>query len=237
MLVVVIQERDRLRKDKFNKETKMKFSNIMRHRFLINDTKFLFMQFSCLLILFFAVCNQSILAQCSLINNSRDALFMTFERTAQVKVKSENKLQDGVVLRLHNNSTCAVLFITGDTDIFPPSDNQTVLQHNERKIDDLPDGTLIPAVQYRYKTSNEAGMSVGGDSFSRLKLLGNRSILFEVPFTHFDVSPASKIMLPFNYAWEKENRAKVNYLSVEAYVSFYWVNELPVDIIQKMKKH
>ncbi len=160
---------------------------------------------------------------------------MTFERTAQVKVEGENKSQDGVVLRLHNNSTCAVLFTTGDTDIFPPSDNQIVTQPNKREIDDLPDGMIVPSVQYRYKTSNGIGMSVGGDSFFKLKLLGRRSILFEVPLKHFDDSRASRIMLPFEYAWEHENRATINYPSVEAFVT-YSANELPANITRKIKK-
>jgi hypothetical protein len=172
-----------------------------------------------------------------LINNSRDALFITYERTAQVKIDGEDKLQSGVILRLHNNSTCAVIITTGSADKFYKQlpANPTVLQRVKREIDDLPDGALVPDVQYRYQTSKETGVSVGGDYFFGLKLLGNRSILFEVPFKHFDVRFASKIVLPFDYAWEQESRAKVNYGSVETFVN-YWTGELPEDIKQKMKK-
>ncbi len=158
---------------------------------------------------------QNSFAQCSLTDNSQGALFITYERTAQVKIDGEDKLQDGVILRLHNNSTCGVIVTTGSADKFykPLSANPTVLQRVQREIEwDLPDEALVPDVQYHYQTPNESGMSVGGDMFFGFKLLGNRSILFEVPIKHLgDPRFGNKIVLPFQYAWEQENRAKVIY--------------------------
>ncbi|MGD9562314.1 MAG: hypothetical protein AB7F88_10100 [Pyrinomonadaceae bacterium] len=98
----------------------------------------------------------------------------------------------------------------------------------------MPDEVLVPDVKYRYETVNGTGMSVGGDMFFGFKLLGNRSILFEVPFEHLDLRFASKIVLPFQYAWEQENRAKVVYGGTENYVT-YWSNQLPDNVKDKIK--
>lgn len=203
----------------------------------VNEMKPVCRHFFYLLSLLLIVFSPDAFARCSLINNSRDALFITYERSALVRVKGENKPQDGVILRLRNNSTCAVIITTASADKFykPLPANPTALQRVEREIDDLPDGALVPDVQYRYQTSRETGMTFGGDSFFGLKLLGSRSILFEVPLKHFDITFAGKIVLEFDYAREQENRAKVNYPNVETFVN-YWAGELPEDVRQKMKR-
>lgn len=182
---------------------------------------------------------QNSFAQCSLIDNSQGALFITYERTAQIKIDGDDKLQEGVILRLHNNSTCTVIVTTGSANKFykPLPANPTVLQRVKREIDyDLPDEALVPDVQYRYQTEKESGMSVGGDMFFGFKLLGNHSILFEVPFKYLgDPRFGSKILLPFQYAWEKENQAKDIYSVTENFV-IYWSGALPEEVKQKIKK-
>ncbi len=193
----------------------------------------------CFAILLLAAFEQSNFAQCSLIDNSQGALFITYERTAQVKVEGKEKAQAGIILRLHNNSTCAVIITTGSADNFykPLPVNPTVLQRVNREIDyDLPDEGLVPEVRYQYQSRGRSGMSGGGDMFFGFRLLGSRSMLFEVPFTHLAPRYASKIVLPFQYAWEQEGRGKVVYSRTENFVTF-WSGSLPDDIKQKIRKY
>lgn len=180
--------------------------------------------------------SQKCSARCSLIDNSRDALFITYEKTAKVKTEG-GYIQEGVLLRLNNNSTCAVLVTTGSAEQFlkPIPENPTVLQRIRREIKyDLPDGILVPEVQYRYTTSNSSGLSVGGDNFYGFSLLGKRSILFEVPLKHFDLSSFNNITLIFQYVWEQEKRAKHSYATVESTVRF-WTKELPDEVKARIR--
>lgn len=183
------------------------------------------------------VTSQQAIAQCSLIDKSRDALFITYEQMTKLKI-DDRKIQEGVLLRLYNNSTCSVLITTGSAEKFlrPLPENPTVIQRIKREVDyDLPDDVLVPDIQYRYVTSRENGTSVGGDNFYGFRLLGKHSLLFEVPLKHFDLSLASKIILTFHYAWEKENRAMNNYQSVENTVQF-WAGELPKTVKANISK-
>jgi hypothetical protein len=191
--------------------------------------------FSSLLLIIFV---QSGFSQCSLLDNSQGTLFITYETTARVKIDGEDKLQDGVIFRLHNNSTCAVFITAGSANKFykPLPANPTARQRGLREVDyDLPDGALVPDVQYRYESREGSSVSVGGDMFFGFKLVSGRSILFEVPFRHLDLRFASKIVLKFQYPWEQENRAKVTYSNTENLVT-YWSGALPVEVKQKIRK-
>ncbi len=183
------------------------------------------------------ILSHAVIAQCSLIDNSRDALFISYERDAKIK-SDDGGTVDGVLLRLHNNSTCEVLITAGSAEKFvkPLPKNPTILQMIKREVEyELPDGVLVPEVLYRYNTSRESGHSVGGDNFYGFSLLGKRSVLFEAPLKHFDLNLTSKITLSFNYAWEKERRARTNYPSVENTVQFS-SEELPNAVKQKIRK-
>jgi hypothetical protein len=60
--------------------------------------------------------------------------------------------------------------------------------------------------------------------------------LFEVPFKHLgDPRFSSKIVLPFQYAWEQENRAKVIYSGTENFVTYY-TGALPEEMTKQIKK-
>jgi len=176
------------------------------------------------------------MAQCSLIDTGRDALFITYERPMLMETDN-GKAKDGVLLRLHNNSTCAVIITTASAEKFfkPLPENATAAQRIKRDIEyNLPDNVLVPDIQYLYLTSCGAKNSVGGDMFFGFKLLAKRSILFEVALRHFDRSPGNKIALPFRYVWEQQNRARDSYPGVENTVQF-WSSELPDDIKAKIR--
>lgn len=170
----------------------------------------------------FQISNLNGAAQCRLIDNSRDAVFVTFEKTTKIKSDARN-IDDGVVLRLHNNSTCSIIITAGSAEQFlkPLPENPTAAQLINREVEyQLSDGAFVPEVRYSYDGVRGTMTSVGGDSFFGFELLGARSILFKVPLNHFNRSPGSKIILIFQYAWEQKSRAMHNYPSVENTVTF-----------------
>ena len=166
-------------------------------------------------------------AQCKLVDVGRDSVFITFERTAAVKTESMEQLQDGVLLRLHNNSSCAIQIETAGGNI------ETYSIARGRKItapelvkgtyddDLLPDGALVRELQYRFNARGETSRSVGGDYFSSVLLPGSQTLLFEVPYGHLDFSYITKIEVSFGYVWETEHPGKVRYGSVDHIVNFY----------------
>jgi hypothetical protein len=162
----------------------------------------------------------SCLAQCSLIESSKDALFLSFEREAMVKVDGVERLEKGIILRIHNNTSCAVLLTSGEPILKPLPSKPTIEQRIKRELDlSIADGQTVPFVQYRYQTYRTTGYSVGGDDFFSYSLGGNRSALFEVPFRHLDARFSSTLDLPFSYEWEKGSEVK-NLVR-------FWIGELP----------
>jgi hypothetical protein len=177
-------------------------------------------------------------AQCSLVDRSRDALFISYERLGDVGKRRE-KVARVIVLRLNNNTDCAVYITAGSAENFmkAPSENATVLERVRREIEYvLPDDALVPDVQYRFATPRGYVNSVGGDMFFDLKLLGKRSIMFEVPLEHLVGNETNELKVPFRYAWEHENRAKHYFLSVESTVNF-GVGELPERIRERIRRN
>ena len=172
-------------------------------------------------------------SQCSLLDNNSNSVYITFERTARVKVDGQDKLQRGIVLRLHNNLTCTIIVTTGTANGFykPLPPNPTPLQLVKREIDyDLPDGALVPELQYRYQTRKESGISVGGDMFFGFSLLGGHTILFEVPFKHLDPTFASVLMIEFKYPWDLPSSDVKNSVG-------FWIGSLPDALKIDIAKH
>lgn len=173
---------------------------------------------SIVILYFGAFQSPEVIAQCSLIDPIRDSVFITFEKTI-----SDAESEQVALLRVRNNSTCSVIITTGSAEKFyePLPPKPTAKQVIHRKINyELPDSVLVPKVQYSYFVSGEERNSVGGDSFFGFTLLGRRSILFEVPLEHFSSDSSGRILLEFDYEWERENRARFNYPSVTHTVRF-----------------
>jgi hypothetical protein len=154
-----------------------------------------------------------------------------------VKTETE-QIKDGIILRLHNNTSCAIVITTGTADKFykPLPPKPTVKQIISRELDpDLPDGALVPQVQYSYTTRKVYSYNVPGDMFWGLRLLDGRSILFEVPFEPIELSFITELRLPYTYDWEQTGAAIVQGSGMESYVKFYNLS-LPKEIKQKIKK-
>lgn len=177
-------------------------------------------------------------AQCKLIDGNRGAVFLTFERTALVKVDGKEKLVKGAIFQIHNNSNCSVLLTTGDASSFykPLPPNPTPIQRIKREIEwILPEGVLVPFFQYSYQTRTGWGKSVGGDSFFGFELLGGRFVRFEVPFTHLDPSFANKLDVEFDYTWEADNDSRIKRSEVTNSVR-YWVDSLPAGVKKEIAR-
>ena len=151
-------------------------------------------------------------SQCRIINNKHDSVFITFERTGSVKVQGEEERQPGVILRLKNNSNCAV---TIDAEV----NGDFVVRRN----------TVIPDVLYTYRAGDESNESMSGDAFAVINIRGGRSILFGVPIDHFD-EPGGLIEVPFRYKWEDSGDKDGSAVTVDHKV-FFSITEIPKGVI------
>ena len=134
------------------------------------------------------VCNLTALAQgtpsaggCALVDPGRDSLGISFERIDNVALKRGDG-GSGVLLRLHNNSSCVVIIRTTDAKKFVISPSAPFAPSNIRH--DLNDGEVVPELTFftqdaRYSEAPQAAF--GGDFFFEFNLPGGRSILFAVP--------------------------------------------------------
>lgn len=199
------------------------------------------MRFTFTAILFFVIAFsvQNSFAQCSLIDDAQGSVFITYEQTA--KVKNENgKFEDGVILRLQNNTNCSIVIETGSAEKFykPLPENPTVMQRVKREIDyDLPDNVLVPEVQYLYNApkTHYQNKSVGGDMFFGFRVLGSRSILFEVPLKYFNLKYFHKIVVQFKYDWELKTKGGTFYSSVNHSVDYSGGN-FPEELLRRIER-
>lgn len=179
---------------------------------------------------------------CSLIDKSRDPLFITYERLDDPDPKREGTDRDRVLVRLHNNSTCNVNIETTEAEKFyrPVPPNPTGLERVKRVYDsDLPDGAIVPAVKFytqdlrRTKSPKPAW---GGDMFFKFCLLGGNSMLFAIPMEY--LKKGNNIVVPFEYAWETAGPShKLRYSGdVEQHVYFFSQN-IPDEIKRKILGH
>ncbi|HVG32372.1 MAG TPA: hypothetical protein VM911_04805 [Pyrinomonadaceae bacterium] len=175
----------------------------------------------------------------SLIDKSRDPLFITYERLDDPDPKREGIERDRVLVRLHNNSTCVVLIETMEAEKFylPLPPNPTITDRVKRGINyDLPDGAIVPAMKYytqdnrRSKTPEAAW---GGDMFFTFRLLGGNSLLFAIPTAY--LRKGNDIVVPFDYGWEKEGERPSPIYSgdVEHRVYFYG-DSMPDEVKRKI---
>ncbi len=192
-----------------------------------------------ILFMVFVLSVQSSLAQCSLIDNKHSSVFIAYDHAA--KIKDENgKTEDGIILRLENNTNCSIIINTGSAEKFykPLPNNPTVMQRIKREIEyDLPDNALVPGVQYLYNSpkTHIQNRSVGGDMFYGFRVLGGRAILFEVPLKYFNLKYFHKIIVPFEYDWELEIKGGTFYSSIDHRVD-YSGGDFPEELIRKIEK-
>ena len=141
-------------------------------------------------------------AGCVLIDSQRrDTLFLTYEKLEAAESSGSSRRGRNVLLRLTNNSTCAVLVETEDAKKFVISQSAAFTPKNIRW--DFEDGVVVPELKF-YTQDDEHSRSPkshSGDFFFVFRLPGNRSILFAVPEDYF--RECNDIVVPFNFEWER----------------------------------
>lgn len=184
------------------------------------------------------LCPVSGRSQCKLIDGEQGSVYVTFEKTAMVTVDGSEKKVKGAIFQIHNNSSCPILLTTGGASSFykPLPPNPAVMQRIQREIDwVLPEGAVVPFLQYRYMSRKSNGNAVGGDSFFEFELVGGRYVRFEVPFEHLDPTFANRLDVEFDYVWETDNKDRVKRSNVTNLVTF-WIGSLPDDVENEIKK-
>jgi hypothetical protein len=124
--------------------------------------------------------------QCRIINNKYASVYITFERVGTVTIDGETR--PGVVLRLTNNSNCAITMQTQDFD-----------PRKQAIIQDLP---------YTYRKGRELEREPAEHVFAVMTIRGGKSILFSVLRDHFDDEADEAkgwIEVPFGYKWEEDS--------------------------------
>lgn len=185
------------------------------------------------------LCVQNSFAQCSLINDKYNSVYIAYEQAA--KIKNENgKAEDRVVLRLQNNTNCSIIIETGSAEKFykPLPENPTAMQRIKREIDYvLPDNVLVPEVQYLYNDpkTHSQNKRIGGDMFFGFRVIGSRSFLFEVPLKYFNLKYFHKIIVPFRYDWELKTKGGVFHSSVNYSVD-YSGGDFPKVLLEKISE-
>jgi hypothetical protein len=116
-------------------------------------------------------------ASCAVLDKSRAALFITYDKS----------VGSDIWLRLHNNSTCAIIVETSDDAPRQAGAGKPIavhyLVHELRK-------PARPAYGW-------------GDSVGTAELQGNDSLVFIVPLSQLGKN--SGVAVPFVYAWESHH--------------------------------
>jgi hypothetical protein len=141
-------------------------------------------------------------AGCQLIDAKQDTLFLTYEKIEAVESIGSSREAKNVLLRLTNNSNCAVLVETEDAKKFVISQSAPFAPNNIRW--DFDDGVFVPELKfYTQDEMHSAGpKSHSGDFSFVFRLLGSRSITFAVPEKFF--KKCNDILVPFNFEWERK---------------------------------
>lgn len=176
---------------------------------------------------------------CSLIDKSRDPLFITYERMDDPDSKRQGIDRDRILVRLHNNSTCVVLIDAMEAEKFylPLPPNPTLIDKVKRGINyNLPDGADVPAVRYYTQDSRRSKAPVaawGGDMFFTFRLLAGNTMLFAIPTAY--LRKGYDVVVPFDYAWEKEGeRPKLVYSGDVQHRVYFYGDSLPDDVKRKI---
>ena len=160
---------------------------------------------------------------CRLVDGSRPAQLLTFERVDSGRATSDViKVPSRVWLRLHNNTTCAINFYGG---------------HFHRNADgsvtmDPKDGeeTGVSHDVYDARRDGSPRQWSGGDVHTLASLRGGFSVLFAVPVEHF--RGGRSIAVPFAYSWEGDAIRRYN---LRHYVYFVR-DQLPKALRDKIER-
>jgi hypothetical protein len=181
-------------------------------------------------------------AGCSLIDKSRDLLFITYERMDDPDLKRQGIDRDRILVRLHNNSTCPIVIQTTDAEKFfiPKPPNLSVIEKIKRPTEirwDLSEGEIVPAVTFYIQDERRSKVpkaTWGGDVFYGFHVLGGRTILFPIPLAY--LRKGNDIIVPFNFAWEDERgkpAPKMIFSGDVKHLVYFYKSHVPADVLRK----
>jgi hypothetical protein len=136
---------------------------------------------------------------CSRADKSRPPLFITYEGSEQ----------KNVLLRLHNNSRCAVLIPTnqlqGSLKVVRQGDGRLKFE----TMEELKDGARIPVVYnlFNRQGSKDTVIVSDGCVVMTRSLLPQQSILLAIPVADFKRN--ADVGVEFNYPWEEDDGSAV----------------------------
>ncbi|HWS99230.1 MAG TPA: hypothetical protein VN256_03085 [Pyrinomonadaceae bacterium] len=184
----------------------------------------------------------SLRSGCPALDKSKPPLLISYERPV-AKVWDGDKDVPGVLLRLENNSDCAISFralpgqVRGAAPLsFTIKDGKYVPRPEIRVGPVAHDQELD--LMYLMRYPGESSLVIDGDFHvaERVRLYGGNYVFFDVPLKNFKKGGA--VLVEYNYDWEdesriiiEEGRTKRAYATVEHYVRFD-PERLPKEILK-----
>jgi len=150
---------------------------------------------------------------CFVLDKTRPALFISYERVDTHTRLSGDVFGKGVVLRLHNNTSCTIIL---DTNEDPPKPQARWGRDENGKVTvvslplELKDSshiTLLYNTHYEDSRCYDERGPFDGDVIQVAKLRGGISILFSVPFEV--LKRGGKLRVPFSYEWDRASYQRI----------------------------
>lgn len=134
-------------------------------------------------------------AACSLINRNEFPQFISYERVGEGEPNYKGETRQRVWLRIHNNTSCAIIIPTGSTKL--------TRSPGGRITTDLQEGAEV-VIRYEMhdlqRSKAPALEQAQGGTLSVLP--AGHSVIFSVPASSF--TRAVRLRVPFAYEWEGE---------------------------------
>ena len=169
---------------------------------------------------------------CSLIDKSRDSTFVTYERMGDV-TQGESISREMVLVRLHNNTSCALIIRTTNAQKFVIDRSAAFTPKNIRH--DFADGEFVPELAFLIQDGRHSKppYGFGDDFFFEFNLLGSRSILFGIPVVY--LKRGFDIVVPFKFAWENPSGApKVRLTGDVRHEVYFYGDSMPANVRQQI---
>ena len=170
---------------------------------------------------------------CSAIDQSNPPLFISYAQIDDRAWNGSNYVK-GVLLKLSNNSNCAITFsaAVGEAPKVPGSwivRNGKIVRRPDVAFGSLDNGQRV-SLYYLTKYANKKHQVIGGfggDVLETVYLNGGDHVFFDVPLTNF--KRGGEIRLPYTYIWDEAERGQIitkkkgyvrRYQTVEHYLRF-----------------
>lgn len=170
---------------------------------------------------------------CSAIDKSNPPLFISYAQLDDKSWGGSNYVK-GVLLKLNNNSNCAITFsaAVGEAPKVPNSwivRNGKIVRRADVPFGSLDNGQRV-SLYYLTKYPNKKDWVIGGfggDVLETVYLNGGDQVFFGVPLTNF--KRGGEILLPYTYFWDEAELGQIitkekgyvwKYQTVEHYLRF-----------------